>query len=278
MNPFRRLNQVLLFLSKKVWRNSSAFLYCISLIALPARQWIEMQRTWSRSWYGTEQGRKMDLIGRQRKAETRRFFRGNLNFFDSLFLILNLSSVIPLFKNTPITNYWTVPLILDHSYVVGKLTSLKIADKKCQDFRGSKAFVSEIFEFVMFPTRYEWSNIRRPVQQFVIGGKWKRLGLVRPGEGVAAACKYIAAVLPQKLRLWSGPKTYYLARKPRIDSSSHAARLYCTFLRFPIHIWLSWKMAAYSEHIYVFSTAAATALLALTAALLARDWDERDRC
>jgi hypothetical protein len=27
-----------------------------------------------------------------------------------------------------------------------------------------KAFVSTNFEFVKFPTRYEWSNIRRPVQ------------------------------------------------------------------------------------------------------------------
>ncbi len=29
-----------------------------------------------------------------------------------------------------ITRYWTVPLILDHSYLVGKLTSSKIADTK----------------------------------------------------------------------------------------------------------------------------------------------------
>jgi hypothetical protein len=27
-----------------------------------------------------------------------------------------------------ITHYWTVPLILDHSYLVGKLTGWKIAD------------------------------------------------------------------------------------------------------------------------------------------------------
>jgi hypothetical protein len=30
----------------------------------------------------------------------------------------------------PITYYWTVPLILDHSYLVGKLTSSKTADTK----------------------------------------------------------------------------------------------------------------------------------------------------
>ncbi len=36
--------------------------------------------------------------------------------------------------------------------------------QKCQDFRGSKAFVSALFEFVMLPTRYEWSNIRGTVQ------------------------------------------------------------------------------------------------------------------
>ncbi len=57
----------------------------------------------------------------------------------------------------PITYYWTVPLILDHSYLVGKLTSSKIADTKV-------AFVAAIIEFVKFPTRYELSNIRRFVQ------------------------------------------------------------------------------------------------------------------
>jgi hypothetical protein len=34
----------------------------------------------------------------------------------------------------PITYYWTVSLILDHSYLVGKLTSLKIADTKVSGF------------------------------------------------------------------------------------------------------------------------------------------------
>ncbi len=33
-----------------------------------------------------------------------------------------------------ITYYWTVPLILDHSYLAGKLTSLKIADTKVSGF------------------------------------------------------------------------------------------------------------------------------------------------
>ncbi len=34
----------------------------------------------------------------------------------------------------PITYSWTVPLILDHSYLVGKLTSSKIADTKVSGF------------------------------------------------------------------------------------------------------------------------------------------------
>ncbi len=34
----------------------------------------------------------------------------------------------------PITYYWTVPLILDNSYLVGKLTSSKIADTKVSGF------------------------------------------------------------------------------------------------------------------------------------------------
>jgi hypothetical protein len=36
--------------------------------------------------------------------------------------------------------------------------------QKCQDLRGSKAFVSAILEVANFPKIYEWSNIRRPVQ------------------------------------------------------------------------------------------------------------------
>jgi hypothetical protein len=34
----------------------------------------------------------------------------------------------------PITYYWTVPLILDHSCLVGRLTSSKIADTKVSGF------------------------------------------------------------------------------------------------------------------------------------------------
>ncbi len=45
----------------------------------------------------------------------------------------------------PITYYWIVPLILDHSYLVGKLTNSRIADTKVSEFGGSKAFVSAIF-------------------------------------------------------------------------------------------------------------------------------------
>ncbi len=35
---------------------------------------------------------------------------------------------------TSVTYYWTVPLILDHSYLVGKLKSSKIADTKVSGF------------------------------------------------------------------------------------------------------------------------------------------------
>jgi hypothetical protein len=37
---------------------------------------------------------------------------------------------IGFFEYPPVTYYWTVPLILDHSYLVGKLTSSKIPDTK----------------------------------------------------------------------------------------------------------------------------------------------------
>ncbi len=52
------------------------------------------------------------------------------------------------------------PLI--YRWVINKFENLLI--QNCQDFRGSKGFVSAIFEFVKFPTRYEWSNIRGTVQ------------------------------------------------------------------------------------------------------------------
>jgi hypothetical protein len=38
------------------------------------------------------------------------------------------------FIGTPITYFLTVPLILDHSYLVGKLTTSKIADTKVSGF------------------------------------------------------------------------------------------------------------------------------------------------
>ncbi len=37
-------------------------------------------------------------------------------------------------KYPPITYYWTVPVILDHSWLVGKSTSSKIADTKVSVF------------------------------------------------------------------------------------------------------------------------------------------------
>jgi hypothetical protein len=46
------------------------------------------------------------------------------------------SSLVP-----RITYFWTVPLSLDHSYLVGKLTSSNLLIQKCPDFRGSNAFV-----------------------------------------------------------------------------------------------------------------------------------------
>jgi hypothetical protein len=42
----------------------------------------------------------------------------------------NVSTDYPL-----ITYYWTMPLILDHSYLVGELTNSKIADTKVSGFQ-----------------------------------------------------------------------------------------------------------------------------------------------
>ncbi len=61
-------------------------------------------------------------------------------------------------------------LLLDSAPNLGPLISRWEINKfenywyKCQNFTGSKAVVSEISEFVNFPTRYEWFNIRGTVQ------------------------------------------------------------------------------------------------------------------
>ncbi len=54
--------------------------------------------------------------------------------------------------------FWTTHISLGNQQV------RKLLIQKCLNFRGSKAFDSAIFEFVKFPTRYEWSNIRGTVQ------------------------------------------------------------------------------------------------------------------
>ncbi len=70
---------------------------------------------------------------------------------------------------------WITGITPDHLLLysapnLGPLISLrnqqvrKMLIQKCEDFKGSKAFVSAIFEFVKFPTRYEWCNIKGTVQ------------------------------------------------------------------------------------------------------------------
>ncbi len=65
----------------------------------------------------------------------------------------------------PITYYWTVPLILDHSYLVGNLTNSIIAETKALNPLNPDTFVSAIFKLVNFPATYEWSKIRGTVQE-----------------------------------------------------------------------------------------------------------------
>ncbi len=55
-------------------------------------------------------------------------YRNILKMF-SLYLSYVLSKIV-----SPITYYWTVPLILEHSYLVGKSTSSNIIDTKVSVF------------------------------------------------------------------------------------------------------------------------------------------------
>ncbi len=56
-------------------------------------------------------------------------FNYNIEFFIIIFLASIRLRIYP-----PITYSWTVPLILDHSYLFGRLTSSKIADTKVSGF------------------------------------------------------------------------------------------------------------------------------------------------
>jgi hypothetical protein len=55
------------------------------------------------------------------------------------------------FQYPPITYYWTVPLILDHSYFVRKSTSSKIADTKVSGFYKFLSFCFSNFWICQVP-------------------------------------------------------------------------------------------------------------------------------
>jgi hypothetical protein len=57
-------------------------------------------------------------------TENTSFFRFSLSFV----------MFCHIYNIPPITYYWTVQIILDHSYLVGKLTSSKIAETKVSGF------------------------------------------------------------------------------------------------------------------------------------------------
>jgi hypothetical protein len=69
------------------------------------------------------------------------------------------------FDGIPITYYWTGLLTLDHSYLVGNLTSPKIAETKALEPLESCHFcISNFSNLLVVPTTYEWSKIRGSVQ------------------------------------------------------------------------------------------------------------------
>ncbi len=70
------------------------------------------------------------------------------------------SSLLP-----TITYYWTVPLILDHSYLLGNWTNSKIAETNALEPLKSWHLCISNFELANLPSRYEWSKIRGTVQE-----------------------------------------------------------------------------------------------------------------
>jgi hypothetical protein len=67
----------------------------------------------------------------------------------------------------------------------------------CQDLRSSKAFVSAIFEYVKLPTRYEWSNIRRPLQLYVIGG-YNAMSQDKTFQNISRAARKVITKFPER--------------------------------------------------------------------------------
>jgi hypothetical protein len=67
------------------------------------------------------------------KTIWRSFYVGVWNGHSQWGCIFSLSEWSPV-GYPPFTYYWTVPLILNHSYLLGKLTSSKIADTKVSGF------------------------------------------------------------------------------------------------------------------------------------------------
>jgi hypothetical protein len=81
------------------------------------------------SWTVPKSWTAWDLVGKKKVCQKRSFKTPYRNVTFNNFFFSRFPIDYPL-----ITYYWTVPLILDHSYLFGKSTSLKIGDKKVSGF------------------------------------------------------------------------------------------------------------------------------------------------
>jgi hypothetical protein len=92
-----------------------------------AHRWNNSYQFMSRFWWWWVVA--IDTLNKKVRCLTR-FIQFLLSWTRRHLLSYSLSS----FWYPTISYYWTVPLILDHSYLVGNLTSSKIADTKVSGF------------------------------------------------------------------------------------------------------------------------------------------------
>ncbi len=105
--------------------------------------------TWGRTWQSLPQTTDMN------RRQAHRLASWSTN---SWFVTGNNQKYPP----PPITYYWTVPLILDHAYIVGKLIRTKIADNK-------SVRILEVLKLSFQQFLNLWSS-RRNISGPILGG------------------------------------------------------------------------------------------------------------
>ncbi len=98
----------------------------------------------------------------------------DLNVHEVLVQPLCPTMLLKVLRYHPITYYWTVPLILDHSFLVGKLTSSKIADTKVKILEVLKLLFQQFLNLSI-----SQRDMSGPILEDLSNNRWSGGGLLR---------------------------------------------------------------------------------------------------